>query len=74
MNQKEFKGKNAAELVKEVMAEEQINQTELAERMGCVRQNISQALNRGVTNMRYDTFEKLVDALGYEIIVRKKQV
>lgn len=74
MNQKEFKGKNAAELVKEVMAEEQINQTELAERMGCVRQNISQALNRGVTNMRYDTFEKLVEALGYEIIVRKKQV
>lgn len=72
MSQKEFKGKNAAELVKEVMAEEKINQTELAERMGCVRQNISQALNRGVVNMRFDTFWNMVDALGYEIVIRKK--
>lgn len=72
MSQKEFKGTSAADLVKEVMAEEKVNQTELAERMGCVRQNISQALNRGITNMRFDTFEKMVEALKYEVIVRKK--
>lgn len=72
MSNKEFKGDNAAEIVKAILDEEKISRSELAERMGCVRQNVSQALSRGKVNMRYDSFDKMVSALGYEIVVRKK--
>lgn len=72
MRNKEFKGDNAAEIVKAILDEEKISRSELAERMGCVRQNVSQALSRGKVNMRYDSFDKMVSALGYEIVVRKK--
>ena len=47
---------------------------ELAEKMGCVRQNVSQTLNRGTVNMRYDSFYRMVCALGYEIVLRICQV
>lgn len=73
MENGEYKGTGAADVIKEIMDAEQISQTELAEKMGCVRQNISQALNRGTVNMRYDSFYKMVNALGYEVVVRKKQ-
>lgn len=65
-------GKNAAEVILQIMEKENVNQKELAERMGCVRQNISQMLNRGTINMRYDSFCRMANALGYEIILRKQ--
>ena len=68
----EFNGANAAEVILRIMEKEKVNQKELAERMGCVRQNVSQMLNRGTVNMRYDSFYRMAEALGYEIIVRKK--
>lgn len=68
----ECSGEDAASIVKRILEAENISQKELADKMGCCRQNVSQALNRGITNMRYDTFKKMVDALGYEVIVRKK--
>lgn len=71
MSKTEFKGTGAADLIREIMKEEGISQTELSERMGCVRQNVSQLLNRNEKSMRYDSFEKVVSALGYEIIVKK---
>lgn len=67
----EFSGNNAAEIILQIMEKENVNQTELAARMGCVRQNVSQMLNRGTVNMRYDSLLKMADALGYEIILRK---
>ncbi len=67
-----FSGKNAAEIIQNIMEKEDVNQKVLAERMGCVRQNVSQMLNRGKTNMRYDSFYQMVEALGYEVILRKK--
>jgi transcriptional regulator with XRE-family HTH domain len=69
----EFEGANAAEVIQQIMEKENINQKELAERMGCVRQNVSQMLNRGTVSMRYDSVYKMAVALGYEIIFRKKQ-
>ena len=66
-------GKSAAEVITQIMEEEDIKQKELAERMGCVRQNVSQMLNRGTVNMRYDSFYRMIGALGYEIVLRKKQ-
>ncbi len=67
----EFSGANAAEVIQRIMEKENVNQKELAERMGCVRQNVSQMLNRGTVNMRYDSFYRMARALGYEIILRK---
>lgn len=65
-------GKNAAEVILQIMEKENVNQKELAERMGCVRQNVSQMLSRGTISMRYDSFCRMANALGYEIVLRKK--
>lgn len=56
------------------MEKEDVKSKELAERMGCMRQNVSQMLNRGTVNMRYDSFYRMADALGYEIILRKNEI
>ena len=48
-----------------------LTQQDLADRMGITRQNISQSLNRNAKSMRYDSFSKMVTALGYEIVVKK---
>lgn len=64
-------GENAAATIRQIMEREDVNQKELAEKMGCVRQNVSQTLNRGTVNMRYDSFYRMAKALGYEIILRK---
>ncbi len=69
--EEERSGSDAAEIVKRIMEREEVNQTMLAEKMGCARQNICQMLNRGSISMRYDSFYKAVRALGYEVIVRK---
>ena len=70
--EREYGGKNAAEVILQIMEKEDVNQKELAERMGCARQKVSQMLNRGTINMRYDSFYRMANALGYEIILRKK--
>ena len=67
----ELSGENAAATIRQIMEREDVNQKELAEKMGCVRQNVSQTLNRGTVNMRYDSFYRMAKALGYEIILRK---
>lgn len=67
----ELCGENAAATIRQIMEREDVNQKELAEKMGCVRQNISQTLNRGTVNMRYDSFYRMAKALGYEIVLRK---
>ena len=67
----ELSGENAAATIRQIMEKEDVNQKELAEKMGCVRQNVSQTLNRGTVNMRYDSFYRMAKALGYEIILRK---
>lgn len=67
----EYGGENAAEIIQQIMEKEGVNQKELAERLACVRQNVNQMLNRGRVNMRYDSFYRMVKALGYEIIIRK---
>lgn len=68
----ECTGVDAAEIIRNILEKEQMNQTDLADRMGITRQNISQMLNRNKVSMRFDGFSKMVEALGYEIIVRKK--
>lgn len=69
----EVTGENAADIVRNVLSREKLNQKELAEKMGSVRQNVSQMLTRTSKGMRCDSFEKMIETLGYEIVVRKKK-
>lgn len=67
----EIKAANAEETIRRILDEEKMTQQDLADRMGITRQNISQSLNRNAKSMRYDSFSKMVTALGYEIVVKK---
>lgn len=67
----EIKATNAEETIRCILDEEKMTQQDLADRMGIMRQNISQSLNRNAKSMRYDSFSKMVTALGYEIVVKK---
>lgn len=68
----EHTGEDAAEIIRQILEKEGMNQKELAEKMGITRQNVSQMLNRNKVSMRFDGFSKMIQSLGYEIIVRKK--
>lgn len=68
----ECSGTDAAEIIRRLLEKEGLNQKELADKMGIVRQNVSQMLNRNKASMRFDGFSKMVQALGCEIVVRKK--
>lgn len=67
----ECTGNDAQGVIRAILAKEGISQQQLADKTGMVRQNVSQMLTRG-EGMRYSSFQKMVDALGYEIILRKK--
>ena len=67
----EIKATNGEETIRGILDEEKMTQQDLADRMGITRQNISQSLNRNAKSMRYDSFSKMVTALGYEIVVKK---
>lgn len=72
MEKIEITGTDPVKIVRSILEQEELNQQELADKMGVARQNVSQALNRNRISMRFDNFEKMVSALGYEIVVRKK--
>lgn len=67
----EIKAANAEETIRCILDKEKMTQQDLADRMGITRQNISQSLSRNAKSMRYDSFSKMVTALGYEIVVKK---
>lgn len=61
----------AKQIIRMAMAEKRISQGQLAEMCGMKSQsNINGILNRG-TSLRVDSFEQLISAMGYEIVVRK---
>ena len=70
-DKREYVVDDPVETIRMVMADEGVNQSQLAEKMGAVRQNVSQMLNRGNTAPRYDSFAKMAAALGCEVILRK---
>lgn len=71
MEKIEITGTDPVKIVRSILEQEELNQQELADKMGVARQNVSQALNRNRISMRFDNFEKMVSALGYEIVARK---
>ena len=72
MEKIEITGTDPVKIVRSILEQEELNQQKLADKMGVARQNVSQALNRNRISMRFDNFQKMVSALGYEIVVRKK--
>ncbi len=72
MEKIEIIGTDPVKIIRSILDHEELNQQELANKMGVARQNVSQVLNRNRFSMRFDNFERMVSALGYEVIVRKK--
>lgn len=67
----ECKGNDAQGIIRAILGKEGLNQQQLADKAGMIRQNVSQMLTRG-ESMRFSSFKKMVDALGYEVVCRKK--
>ena len=64
--------KNEKQIIRDAMAADGITQKELAEALGLVgQQSIGNMLNRK-NSMRLDNFVKMLDAMGYAVVVRKK--
>ena len=63
--------KSEAEVIRSILKEEKMTVKELADRMGVVRQSVNQSLNGTMKSMRCDTFKKMCEACGYEVVVRK---
>ncbi len=56
--------------IKELLVEQNISQQELANRLGCTRQNVNDKMNDG--NMYCSTADKILDAIGFEVCFKKK--
>lgn len=64
--------KNEKQIIRDAMAADGITQKELADALGLVgQQSIGNMLNRK-NSMRLDNFVKMLDAMGYAVVVRKK--
>ena len=61
-----------ASAVREAMKEAGLNQTQLADSMKISRQSIQQSLNRKSKNMRVATMVKIVNAIGYDVVLAKR--
>lgn len=64
--------KNEKQIIRDAMAADGITQKELADALGLVgQQSIGNMLTRK-NSMRLDNFVKMLDAMGYSVVVRKK--
>lgn len=62
-------GQKAADAIKSVMEIEKVNQTMLAEKMNYNRQAVQQSLNRRAGTMRVETMRRMVEAMGWKIVL-----
>mgnify|MGYP003304487055 CR=1 FL=1 len=62
----------AKEIIKTAMAADKITQKELAEAVGLKSQQAIGNLLVRENGMRLDGFLKMLDVMGYEVVVRKK--
>lgn len=60
------------EIVKEIMAYRKWSQAKLADEIGKSQTNVTGYLNRGKNEMRLDVFTEMVEAMGFEVIVKDK--
>ena len=62
-------GQKAADAIKSVMEIEKVNQTMLAEKMNYNRQAVQQSLNRRAGTMLVETMRRMVEAMGWKIVL-----
>lgn len=63
---------NAKEIIDAARNNDKITQKELADALGlCSQQSVGNMLARK-NGMRIDNFLKMLDVMGYEVVVRKK--
>lgn len=65
----EITGKDAAEIINEMMTREGMTQIQLAKKLGITRQRVSRMISG---NVRYENFDKIVRAAGYVIKIEKR--
>lgn len=63
---------NAKEIIKTAMAADKITQKELAEAVKLKSQQAVGNMLARKNGMRIDNFLKMLDVMGYEVVVRKK--
>ena len=63
---------NAKEIIKVAMSADKITQKELAEAVGLKSQQAIGNMLLREYGMRLDSFLKMLDVMGYEVVVRKK--
>ncbi len=59
-------------ILRKLIKEADITQQELADKLGITRQALNQVLTRNEYGVRYETFLRIIEALGYELVLRKK--
>lgn len=64
--------KSAREIVREVVDASPISQKKLADKMGAKSQQAVFNMLNAKNGMRVDNFVKMLDVLGYEVVVRNK--
>ena len=62
----------AKEIIKTAMSQDKITQKELAEAIGLKSQQAIGNLLVREHGLRLETFLKMLDVMGYEVVVRKK--
>jgi len=63
---------DGAEVVKRLMKSEKVTQTELADSIQTSRQAVSQMLNRNSDGIKLNSFQRMIEAMGYEVVIQKK--
>ena len=61
------------QIIKSIMTEKEFSQYTLAEAIGKNQTHVTGYLNRGKNDMRLDIFTKMIEAMGYEVVVRDKE-
>ena len=58
--------------IRQAMKNENLNQTNVAEKIGASRQSVQQSLSRKSKNMRAQTRVKIAGAIGYDVTLVKR--
>lgn len=58
--------------IRQAMKNENLNQTNVAEKIGASRQSVQQSLSRKSKNMRAQTMVKIAGAIGYDVTLVKR--
>lgn len=63
------------DIIKELMEKQNVTNVQLANRLGLTQATMWARLNnQSIRDLQLSAFDEMLNALGYEIVIRKKQV